>query len=557
MINWQLAGQVLFSVTIFLAVANDSMRAEERPPQEMISVDVRVVDDSGTPVAGVELNPWALRSGQGHGNWPEKIEVKPQQVTTDEKGEAQVAYPRYAIPPEFVQTTEVTLSVDHPDYVYQSHNAVNVPVEEAHFHIIELKRGGILEVEPIENNKPAAVDNLHAIWSDSRWYQSKGFSLTSVEGKLRLPTMAAGKGQVMLVRVDGEHATHFSPIIEVDLVAGETTSIKAKLLPAVRIEGVLGPEVPRPVKEGRAVVRSLAADRSWDHVTWGTWTKIENDGRFVIDRWPGTEPIQITALTDRYIGQSGKAPPEVVDPPRNPDFFRRPQVFHPDKFDQPLVVAMEPLGECKIHVADEDGNPLPDITVSSNPNVGWWNDGSQIYCDSLYSFEKFLIDRDSSFGRNTSQPRAFSTKSDASGTATLFLPTRKESLYAGSEDYVLPIDRGRRTTNIEAVPEETTQISLVLEKTGQEFLGDWDKLAGVLFGCTGEECRRLLEDPGFRKRITAVRVKFDEAENIKDPNLLKNAFAEISAAFDEVGDQEEVVRWRQKAEAQASKLEGE
>jgi hypothetical protein len=551
MIKWQ----VLLSVTILLAVVNGSMGAEERPPQEMITVNVRVVDDLGTPVAGVELNPWALRSGQGHGNWPEKIGVKPQAVTTDVKGEAQVAYPRYAIPPEFVQTTEVTLSVDHPDYVYESHNAVNVPVEDGHVHIIELKRGGVLEVEPIENNKPAPVDNLHAIWSDSRWYQSKGISLKDIEGKLRIPTMAAGKGQVMLVRVDGEHATHFSSIIDVDLIAGETTSIKAELLPAIRIEGLLGPEVPRPIKEGRVVARSLAADKSWNHVTWGSWAKIDNDGRFIIDRWPSTEPIQITALTNRYIGQSGTQPAEVVDPPRNPDFFRRPQVTYPDKFDQPINVAMEPLGECQVHVSDEEGKPLPNITVSSNPNVGWWNDGSQIYCDSLYSFEKFLINRDSSFGRNTSLPRAFSTKSDAFGTATLYLPTRKESLYAGSEDYVLPIDRGRRTTSIEVVSGETTRIDLVLEKTGQEFLGDWDKLAGVLFGCTGEECRRLLEDPGFRKRITAVRVKFDEAENIKDPNLLKNAFSEISAAFDEVGDQEEVARWRQKAEDQASKLE--
>jgi hypothetical protein len=101
---------------------------------------------------------------------------------------------------------------------------------------------------------------------------------------------------------------------------------------------------------------------------------------------------------------------------------------------------------------------------------------------------------------------------------------------------------------------EPTHARLVLQPKGTEFLGDWDKLAGVLFGCTGEQCRRLLEDPGFRKRITAVRIQMDEAEDINDPKLLKNAFAEISAAFDEVGDQEEVARWRRKADEQAAKL---
>lgn len=101
---------------------------------------------------------------------------------------------------------------------------------------------------------------------------------------------------------------------------------------------------------------------------------------------------------------------------------------------------------------------------------------------------------------------------------------------------------------------EVTRSRLTLEPAGQEFLGDGDKLPGVLFGCTGEECRRLLEHPGFRKRITAVRLELNAAKDVNDPKVLRNAFKEISAAFDEIGDTAEVSRWRQKAEDQAAKI---
>lgn len=529
-------------------------RAEQPLPQEMISLPVQVINDQGTPVSGVKIIPWALRSSQGHGHWSEENLGKLPEFVTDDEGEATVTYPRYTYPDEFVRTTEVTLSVDHPDYVYISHEDIAVPLKEDGAFTIFITPGGTIEITPFENGVPAPTTGLHAVWSDERWYKADLDPLKKSDGAMHLPPMAAGSGQVFLVRIENERATHFSRIDDVDIRAGETSQLDLVIRPAAELRGTLSADVPRPIKQGRIVARTLSKDTSFNHVTWSAWTTIDADGNFVIENWPADEAIQIIALTDDHIAKSGAAPAVVAKPPREPDFFNRPQVFQPDAFNEPLVVEMEPMVECVVEAVNENDEPLAGVTVGSNPNVGWWNDGSQIYCGRLHSSEKFIVERDSSFGLDSSLPNPFSAITDQQGIARLFLPTGKEDLYVQHDEYELPIIQGRRRVQVELATSEPTSARLVLQPKGKEFLGEWDKLAGVLFGCTGEECRRLLDNPEFRERITAVRLQLDEAEDEKDPELLKNIFAEISAAFDEVGDQEEVARWRQKAEEQAAKL---
>jgi hypothetical protein len=543
-------------ILLMAILADGVVTAEERLPQEMFTLPVQVIDELGEPVAGVRLIPWALRSSQGHGPWPEKILGKLPEFATNEEGHAALTYPRYAYPDEFVQTTEVTLSVDHPDYVFISHEDIAIPVKDEGAYTISIERGGNMEVVPMQNGKSAAMQGVYAEWSDARWYQTNIEPITTVEGTLRLPPMAAGGAQVLLVRVENERATYFSRIVDFEIAAGETSQMEVELRPAVRLQGMLSADVPRPIKNGRIVARTLAHDTSWDDVTWGTWATINTDGSFAIENWPAEEAIQIIALTEDHIAMSGNAPAVVATPPLQPDPFNRPQVFQPDVFGEPLTVEMEPMVECVVETLNGQNQPLAGVKVEACPNVGWWNGGSQIYCEALYSFEKFIVERDSSFGLESTLPSSFSTISNQKGIARLYLPVGKESLYAHRPGYELPIIRGRRNATVELAAGQTMKTRLVLQPSGQEFLGEWDKLAGVLFGCTGEECRRLLDNPGFRERITAVRLKLDSA-NGNDPKTLQNAFADISAAFDEVGDEEEVARWRRKAEEQAAKLKAD
>jgi hypothetical protein len=286
-------------------------------------------------------------------------------------------------------------------------------------------------------------------------------------------------------------------------------------------------------------------------VEWYTWSPIAEDGSFVIENWPAGEDIQIIALCDGFMAESGE-PPAVVDSSVAADAYCRPQVFSPS--EEPIMLRMTPMVRCSIEAVDKAGSPLAGVEVFSWPNVGWWNGGSQIYCDMLARSECVVIKRDYRQCLDQGFPDLWRTTTDAKGHATLDLPARTNRLAARHADYELPVVQGRRDRTIRVVADQSNAVRLVLQPKGSEQLGDWDKLAGVLFGCTGEHCRRLLNDPAFRAKMDTVRKSLQEAEDPTDPLLLTAAYAAIADAFEELGDTEEAIKWRMKASQQAARL---
>jgi hypothetical protein len=112
-------------LTAITAAAVDA--AESHPAAlDMLTLPVRVVDAEGQPVAGATVVPWALRCSQGHGLWrPTGFGGNaPPTLSTSADGRADVPYPRYTDPDEWVRTTEVTLSIDHPEFAYVSYEFV-------------------------------------------------------------------------------------------------------------------------------------------------------------------------------------------------------------------------------------------------------------------------------------------------------------------------------------------------------------------------------------------------------------------------------------------------
>jgi hypothetical protein len=572
--------------------------------QQLLTFPVQVVDEAGRPVAGAEVVPWALRCSQGHGLWSAKSNggIPLPRLTTDSAGRATVPYPKYDVLDERILTTEVTLSIDHPDFARTDYENVLTPRESTDEHRAILKRGGVVEILPTEADEAAALDDLFVSWSDARSWTPGWAPAKTADGRLRLPPMPAGPGQALVVRLDGDRATHFSPILDVELQSGETLRVDAPLRPCVRITGAVGENVPRPVAGGRLSAESLSKRSGPGKVVWHDWAAIAEDGTFVIERWPADAAIQITALCDGFVAASG-APPVEVDaryvpsPWRafagraiqtasirlqlaaekdaashfvkstaqgmrglsqvvRPDFYLRPQVFRPEQFARPIALQMEPRGRCEVVATDAEGRPLAGVEVAACPNVGWWNDGSQVYCSTFSRSEERLRVRGAAAGESPF-PYPFSAVTDAAGRATLELPPGREWLYAESDDWELPIDQGWRQQGVATLAGETTRATLVLDPKGTELLGDWDKLAGVLFGCRGEQCRRLLEDEGFRKQMEEVSGLFNKSENTRDPKLLARAYKDVAKAFDGLEDQEEAARWRRKAEEQAKKSIGD
>jgi hypothetical protein len=541
----------------FLVNQSSQAASNKEVAQEMVSLPVHVVDPDGKPVARAIVTPWALRCSQGHGLWtPEGFgKSKPAKLTTDDAGNCEVKYPRFAIADERVQTTEVTLSIDHPDFAYTSYEGINVPRSETGPHTAQLKRGGTVEILPKLDGKPAPLKGLTALWSDTRSYEPGVTITNTADGALRLPVMPAAHGQVLLVRLDGGRATHFSSIIDVELKAGETVRKEVELHPAVRITGTISENVPRPIKNGRLSARSLPKQRYDEDVNWFSWAKIAEDGTFVIDAWPAGEPIQIIALSKGYIATSGEQPDVVKDQKsEDPGWLFRPQAFSPEAFSKPIILAMTPTVRCDVETVDPKGAPIAGVGVSASPNVGWWQDGTQLYCTPLVRGERLVAKRKYHASVDKAFPQPFKARTDANGHVQLELPVGVEDLDAEHDRFELPVTRGRRDHRIQLVADKPSAVRLVMQPKGNEHLGEWDKLAGVLFGCTGEQCRRLLNDPTFRAKIGKVRERLDAAKDPNDPAVLLIAYSEIAEAFDQLGDKEEAFKWRHKALAETNKL---
>lgn len=521
----------------------------------MLSLPIWVVDPDGKPVAGAVVVPWALRCSQGHGPWHVGGfgDSDPPTLTTGANGRADVPYPRYALASERVHTTGVTLSIDHKDFVYVGDEHVDVPIEEPNPHLVTLERGARVEIIPMENGQPAPPEGLYAMCSDGRVWTPGVWPTITADGALRLPALPASKGQVIVVRLDGERATHFSRITDLELNEGETLRERFELRPAVRITGKFSENVPRPVSHGRLKLQTLPKERAPSNLNWFTWAPVAADGTFTIEAWPAGEAAQLTALCDGYIAESGAAPAGVEARPV-PAGFLRPQVFSSADQARPVAVRMVPTTQVAVETVDQHGRPIAGVKVGAYPNVAWWNGGAQVYCSPLARAERALVQRD--WWACIDEPYAppFSTTTDASGHGELELPAGRHRVYAKHSDYELPIVRGRRERRVVLAAGEPATVRLVLVPKGTDYLGECDKLAGALFGCTGEQCRRLIDDPGFRDKMNKVRIEYDAAEDPTDPKVLRHVYSELGQAFDGLGDDQEAAKWRRKAAEQAAKL---
>lgn len=531
--------------------------AEATGTQQLLELPVRVVGADGDPVPNAKVTPWALRSSQGHGEWRQDdkwAKVGPQAVVTDADGTAAVPYPYYRDVEERVRTISVSLNVDHPEFAFISSLHIDVPLEAKEPHEIKLTRGVPLEVRPLLSDRASSLDQIFAMWSDGRSWQPGAAPEKLPDGVLRIPAMPPGENSVLLVKLDGERATHFSRIIDVTLSPGERRRLDVILRPSLRIEGVLSENVPRPVRGGRVKVWTLPPDANHNRVEWFTWAAVQPDGRFVIDGWPADEPLQLIALCEGYIAESGAAP-EVVENPRDPDNdpFQRPQVFGRDA-DGPIKVEMTPLVRCVATAVDDDGAPIAGVTVASWPNVGWWNIGSQIYGHPLVHSERRVRERNYQAAVDDTFPQPFQAVTDAAGKATLELPVGKEDLAVDSDVYELPAFLGHRWVKVTLKPNETTEVTLRLQPRGSEKLGDWDKLAGVVFGCSTREGRRICALPGVQQKVEEITKRFRDAKDPRDPKLLSEAYSLVADAFTGVGDFTEAAKWRKKAAEQAAKV---
>ena len=130
------------------------------------------------------------------------------------------------------------------------------------------------------------------------------------------------------------------------------------------------------------------------------------------------------------------------------------------------------------------------------------------------------------------------------------MPEGKRSLWILSGAYELPIHLGARRARTELVSGETSEVTMLMQAKGTEQLSDWDSLAGVVFGCSTREGRRILALPGVSEKMEEFTERFREAKAKDDPELLAGAYAVVAGAFADIEDFGEAARWYEKASQQ-------
>ncbi len=463
-------------------VAKDDQQesSEQTVEQEVLTFEIHVTGADGQPVPEATITPWALGCSIGHGMWSSEWTggIEPVAAQTDANGIAHVEYPKYTRLDERVSTTTVSVSISHPDHPYASGEHIGTPVTDPHqFRFIA---GAPVEIKAMINGQLDSSEGIRVLSTSGQPGGSK--PTVTDEGRLRLSPLAKGQAKVMLVKLDGETATHFSSILDIQVDPDKGLISKdVELKPAINVSGKLSSNVPRPVKNGRVKVSTIEPEGRQESLAWDAWAKVNEDGTFQIEGWPADEPMQMVALCDGYCGKSGEKPP-MVSKDRSQDGFMRAQVFM-DPGESEVVMEMAAMVKCNFEVKDAFGKPVGGVTINSNPNVRWWNGGSQIYCFPLMNTSQWVATGQFDFeNREGLFAYPFETKSNEQGQATIEFPTGRFLVTAGNNEYQLPIKVGSRYERIEVVAGDVISKTIVVQPKSLEVLGDWEDLCGLVFG---------------------------------------------------------------------------
>ena len=447
-VNAGLFGIVFFASFLFGSVAWSQEASNVTVEQEVLSFEVEVLDHKGEPVKNAEVKPWAIGSSQGHGMWNEKSTggIKPESVKTDSSGKATVRFPKFSHLAEEVKSTTITVTLSHPDYPLVSSEHVGVPIEKV--HQVLLPAGAPIEVAVLLDGERVIGDEIKTLWNDSNSTPDR-LVINKSKKTIRIPPLAAGNGEFMIVRMEDEKITHFSAIEKVKIgFKGKVIEREVELVPTKAVRGKLSDNVPRPVVNGRVVVQTITEGLSWESVSWSDWTEVDQDGTFEIPAWPNDEPMQLIALCDGFIGKSGEKPPMISDERARGSYWRAQTFLNP--LDEETVVEMEPMVTCRFKCENAFEKELADVSVAANPNIGWWNGGSQIYCGRLWGTADFLRLGKYVKPEGDIHTPPFRKISDDKGIATLQLPVGRNRIWAGNRRYHMAATMGDRSQRLQA-----------------------------------------------------------------------------------------------------------
>lgn len=542
----------LFVIVVQIMIVCMALTQKVRATDDSLVVGklpILVVDEQDKPIPGVKLVPWALGSGQGHGVWgpfegkPDESGMDPISEITDADGTAEILYPIYRDAKEKVKTLSVSVQFEHLHYSCGDTKHIDVPLADSEPFKVVMTATVSIDLKPVIDGNAVPLDEIYALWSNPRSWSVEGTPEKLASGHLRIHGFLPGENRVLLARMFDDVITHFSANVSFLAKQGSIHAMDVELAPAMQIIGRLSDNVPRPIRNGRVVVRSIPPHSDATHPMWTDWSEVSAEGEFVFNAWPHGESIQIIAICDGFIATSGKAPSPDLEKSEDP--YYRPQTFTVE--NSAIVVSMKELVPVTITATNSDDVPVAGLDVAFTPNVGWWNYGTQIYGTRMVSGKKLLRQREFRKVAENSYPSMFRGLTDSRGKFTFQLPAYTQYLEVLSDEYELPIELGTRMMKLRVEDGKPIELAIRVQPVGTELLGSWDRLAGVVYGCSTIEGRKILALPGIKEKVDEFVKKFSDAKNQQDPKLLSEAYLTLSEAFQSANEQEEALKWKLKA----------
>lgn len=450
----------------------DGKSVEDKIP--LLPIKVQVTDATGGPVPGAKVTPQGLRARAARGShymWNVQAHGKAPTVVTDEKGIAELVYPKFIT--EKLETGEVTWFVDHSDYVqfYEDRDVGDVAK-------ITLKSGFRIAATAVGPDGERIKKDLFALQSGpgGAWEMKKGGILTS-----RVFDRKQSSLRMVYMPQDG-------PVLYSDLKyvypkpdQGRVFLRNIELKQGCRVEGKIDDAVPRPVTNGAVVcviVVPGAPGPDGDEASWSfnTGAKINADGTFVFASLPRGEAMQLLVVCDGWVS---KQPDLVRVKEQFPELLKRevaigsqryPQVFRvADGGAQPLV-AMEKTGTARLTLKGPEGEALQNTMVHMWPNQIFFSYGSQILGSNYDTLEALRARRDGKKVQFAGFPRRYSAKTNEQGIVTIKNLPGPASLGVAVQHskFVLPVENGQRSTSIRIKPGEVAEKSFNLRERGED-----------------------------------------------------------------------------------------
>lgn len=376
---------------------------------EILTREVRVVDENGRPVADAYVDCWLVNEKYF---WPSKL-VPRVPAKTDKEGLAKFSYPKDFSLLESTTIESVKLSVSHADFASKD-AIVPVPGSGGKPFEIALEAGSGLRINAIDEDgkpvkQPFAV-MLTKMGMVSRWNRPSP-DVVSSRG------LSDGLHQIMLVQPapNGRHL--FSDVIVQMFSKATKPSVELKdveLMPGAVVTGTLSADVPRPIRNGYVISVSipLPSNDSWDDklpsLLYYDSTDINQDGTFEFPSLPSLGTLQLISVCDGWVGEQDKETPFIVG-----------ETFEIDGDLKDIELKMQRTFDAKIRVVDNKGKPLAGVTVACSPNQLFKKGGSTWLgerFDSMPSLRSQLMSEPSAARDNSSRFRAVS---DEEGRLTI------------------------------------------------------------------------------------------------------------------------------------------